>query len=433
MTGKDHYATLFFEPDGKKHGDFCMIEKDNGLYDIFIENDKTEDAVQGGFSYGNRYGLAFTRDGLRWEYQGTILRPGEKGAWDDRSLWAAHVIERDGEYVLLYSAIADRKDAILLTQQFGIAVSQDLKSWVKQPWNPVIKNTDTGKHYVPKSDNEFCWRDANLIHHEDGYLCILVAKDPSAPAGKNGCVGLLKTKNLLKWETLPPLFSPGKYSELETPRLNCIDGKWILLFGENTGTMSMRFALSETVLGKYSEPENNIFTPPQCYAGVMIELDGRWCFYHWIMDRNKGKNERYLAPPKLVGLADGFVFLKKDPRMDQFFDETPGDDVLAEINRSHDDKIRVRRKLGKGLRVKIASAHQEYSREISLAKDEQGVSVTETGTVAAEKRTFPISADELEIEFFFHDRFMEVYAGGCFVYALVLEKEFSQLDKIKIE
>jgi hypothetical protein len=355
------------------------------------------------------------------------------------SLWAMQVFEKDGEYLMIYSAISTAGNGSLRhpTQQFGMARSKDLRHWEAFDSNPVLKNTETGKYYYPKAFHRFCWRDANLFKVSDSYYCILAARDVDTPREISGCTALLKTDDFTRWEALPPLFSPGKYNEVETPHIQEIGGKWVLIFGENAHSMSMRFALSDSMLEGNAEPMLNVFTPAHCYAGMMIQRDGAWYFYHWMMDSVKGtkKRYRYMTPPKLVELKQDFVFLRKHPGLDDFFSEISGDDVLAGVAGASENRAVVRKKVeGDEVHIRIRSANERYSRNVFFTKTKHGLSVRDLtlNDRFNESRTIPLQLNGVLLEVFFEDVFMEVYADGYLVYSIVLEDKFSGLESVDI-
>ncbi len=431
-------AKLFFAPEGKKHGDFSFVEKDGKIYNIFIENDKDSEAVTEGVSHGNSFGLAVSEDGLEWKYLGKVKSPGRPGTWNDKSLWAMHVFKDDksDDYLMIYSAIstAEEKELRHPTQQFGMARSKDLREWQDLDENPVIKNTDTGKHYYPKNMHRFCWRDAN-IHKSDGnHVAILSASDITKPHELSGCTGLLKTQDFTEWEAMPPLFSPGRYREIETPHLYKIEGRWWLIYGENAHSMAMRFAVSDEKFGSYTEPELNVFTPAQCYAGIIFPWKGKHYFYHWIMDKVKGKNERYLSPPTEVDVTTGNLLLKKHAQLDTHYKQVPGDNLLQEIKDAEEQRAVYRKSCVAEQRIIIKSRNEDYNRRVFITNTPHGISVRDYdfNDRFNESRTTPIKAEEMELELYFEGRFLEVYANGYLIYNAVMEYKIEELEKIEI-
>lgn len=448
---------LFFAPENKKHGDFYLIDIDGTIHNIFIENEKTDAAVQAGLSHGNSYGRATSTDGLTWEYHGKVKEPGRAGEWNDKSLWACQVIAnpiqrtKPGKYLMVYTAIStnDPLGIHSPTQQAGMATSDDLKSWKDFEENPIIRNSFTGKHYYPKTMHRFCWRDANIHTTEEKdsegktsqvFYAIMAGSDITVPHELSGCSALFRSKDLLHWETLPPIFSPAKYREVETPhisRLDDQDGKerFVLIFGENAVSMSMRYAVADSLLGPYAEPELNVFTPAHCYAGVIFNFKGTDYFYHWIMDRNKGKNERYLTPPKPIELKDDVLLLKKHPQLDGNFTEVNHDCLLPEIKGLPEHRGKFTKQIpGGDTVIRIRSKDPKYSKNVFFTSTPAGLSIRDYNTDDRfnESRTIPIHKKELDIEVFIEDKFMEIYINGYFVYATVLSFNFDDIECVDV-
>jgi sucrose-6-phosphate hydrolase SacC (GH32 family) len=436
---------LFFAPENKKHGDFWLIEKDGVIHNIFIENSKDKIAETRNISHGNSYGLATSKDGFLWNYEGKIKEPGPKGSWNARTLWAMQVFKDNkthpGKYLMIYSAVADAKGPNHPYQQFGMASSDDLRSWKDFDENPIIKNTDTGVHYYPNTMHRFCWRDANIHKIKDSYYAILAAKDIASPYELAGCTALLKSDDLKNWDTQEPIFSPSTYREVETPHINKIGDKYFLIFGENERSMSMRFAVADNFFGPYVEPELNIFTPAQCYAGMIFNHKSKDLFYHWIMDKNHGKNERYLTPPKLVSIEDENLFLKLHPDIEPFFPEIDCKDILACIRKNDENRGRfILKGTGKETVLAIRNTDSRYSRNVFFTITGSGLSIRDLSMSDFEShgrfigsRTVPINIDSIELELFIEDKFLEIYINGYFVYATVLAFTLDDIKSIDID
>ena len=307
---------VFFQPSGRRLGDFDIVEKGGRLYCLFIDRAKKDMIPES--PVGNNYGLAVSSDGFNWKYEGSVFEG--KSGWNSGSLWALDVFSDQGEYKLLYSALEtlkgeDHHDG----QQVGLAISSDLKKWEDE--GVVISNDMTGEFYSPKGEGKFCWRDPYMFKVDSEYYCLLAARDVAKEHGVGGCVALFKSKNLRKWETLKPVFSPGKYGEVEVPSLYELDGKWFLLFGvcEQTDIFDMKYAKGDNPLGPFVEPEGNELLPTMCYMGKIVEFGGEKLLYHWVRNKKSDRTETYLAPPKIVVVEGEKLKLKKHPGLEKYW------------------------------------------------------------------------------------------------------------------
>ncbi len=353
----------FFKPEGKKIGDFSLFVKDNKLYCLFIEKTEEEE--------GNSYGLAESIDSFTWKYNGRILSPPTTG-----SLWAMDYFEN----MLFYSVVNDITGNPYPSQKVNMALSNGTGEFHK---TKMIISNNIKEYYYDKNSPKFCWRDPFIYKKEDTYYCLLAARDKSKPYEKSACVAQLKSTNLIDWTFLPPLFSPKKYWEIETPCIYWINGKQVLTYGTYDNGMSMKFIIGQ----KYVEPILNNFTPAYCYAGRIIKFNEEDLFYHWIRNPSKGKMATWLAPPKVVELKNNFLFLKKHPKVKTvpYFD----------------DKIILK------------------NQTISFTKTAAGISIAamDNKQEPLDLRTIPL--EEISLEIYEDDQFIEVYCGGYFVYAAV--------------
>ena len=296
-----------FAPPEKRFGDFTLFSKGDKYYCIFIENDKSTLPADDGFSVGNSLGLACSKDGIQWTYEGTVIKPEEQ--WKNRSLWAPCLLENGDSLVLLYSAISKYDKNPLLTQSVGLAHCTNLLDWKDYCNNPVITPPMTSEYYRGSKTQRLCWRDPYLFRLEDTYYCLLACSDIKKPLERSGCVGLLSSNNLIDWQEQEPLFSPSQYWEIETPAIYNYDGKWILLYGNYTNGHKMRYALSDSCFGPFHEPLQNTLAPSWCYCARIINGN---CYY-WVRNPKLGKVSTVLAPPKLLTLDGTTLSLHKHP------------------------------------------------------------------------------------------------------------------------
>lgn len=420
--------SLYFSPKNKRLGDFYLVQKDGKIYCIFIENKRSEIKKDQAITE-NSYGLACSEDGIKWKYTGRIKEP-SRSRWDNKSLWAMDILREKDKYLMLYSALGKTKGDPLSTQQIGLSSSSDLKSWKDVQKEPVITDQQTGKHYYPKNIQKFCWRDPEIIKAKNKYYCLIAAKDKNLPFGLSGCVGLLKSKDLKSWQTLPPIFSPGRYWEIETPHIYKIKGAYYLIFGEYVDGTSMRFATSKSLFGNYTEPRLNTFTPAMCYAGRIIKHNNKNLFYHWIRDKYSNKKESYLSPPKTIEIKNNILFLKKYSEIDKYFKLIPEKNLLAGIKKYNRVKT-IKKTRASNIVIKIVTENKEYSRIVSLTNTKQGISIRDYDSMykVNDLRTIPIKPKILNIETYAENKFLEIYINGYFAYAVIMESNVKNVKK----
>ncbi len=428
--------SLYFAPTNKKLGDFDLIKKDGKLYCIFIEKDKKKKEVVG--ETGNAYGLAVSKDGLFWRYLGTVMKPqAKKKKWNNGSLWAMDVFKKNHHYMMLYSAVQKHESDPHSTQQVGLASSIDLKKWKDERKAPVITKDQTKDTYYPKHLPQFCWRDPNVHKVGKTYYCLLAAKDKKRNYETSGCVALLKSEDLVNWETMKPLFSPGKYWELETPHAYKINNKWFLLFGENIVGIDVRYAASEALLGRYRELAFNTLTPSQSYAERITKVGKEYLFYHWIRDGNIGKKETYMAPPKIVETQGYRMFLKMHPELKKHFKKIKGKNIAAEIGTRKNKRGWLRKTTSKkGFSFDIKTKKPDYRKSVFVTKTNKGISVRayDINNQVKEMRVVPTRIkDRMVLDIFVEGRFLEAYVNDYFVYATTMERSLKNIKKIEIE
>lgn len=195
-------------------------------------------------------GYATTRDFVEFSYKGTVLEASKEAAvWDNSSIWSGctYFDKKENNYKLLYTSVS--KEENMSVQRMGVAVSSDLSTWTKKG---LISEPSRGKQWYETletinnpREQTVAWRDPFVFYNpKDGYhYALICARKNQGDPYKRGCIGLLKSKDLYNWETLPPIFSPDIFMQMEMPSLYSHqdkDGsvKWYLSFSVGEDDLS---------------------------------------------------------------------------------------------------------------------------------------------------------------------------------------------------
>jgi len=190
-----------------------------------------------------RVGQAVSDDLRTWEPGPRALEVGPAGAWDDRSIWTGSVARRpdDGGWAMLYTGVSAAEGGRI--QRVGLALSDDLVTWVKHPANPVIE-ADRSRYLGPNPDHhgELAWRDPCLVADPaGGWLALITAqaRDGVSRGGGPrgcGCLALARSTDLVRWTVGPPALHPGWAFHLEIPQVvETAPGRWLLLVNAEAG------------------------------------------------------------------------------------------------------------------------------------------------------------------------------------------------------
>lgn len=184
---------------------------------------------------GERTGLwdighAVSDDLVNWDYLGLALERGAPGEWDALKLATGSIIQRDGRYWMAYTGHPeDHRD--LAVQWVGMAASNDLITWEKQPGNPVTKPDPRWYEEVPSGQRPLAhWRDPFLLDLGDEVLCFTCARSLEGPVETRGTVSVSTSTDLRDWTVGPPLDVPRFAEELEVPQVYRVNGRWYLVF-----------------------------------------------------------------------------------------------------------------------------------------------------------------------------------------------------------
>lgn len=289
-----------FKPSFGDFRDFDIVKYKNKLWVVFITSPK-------GVDDSNSFGLASSKDGIRWKEEGIIMKPSKKG-FDSKSLWAMCLRKVSNKFVMYYSAIGAHGRN---KQSIGMAYSNNLKDWKRGINNPILRLEKNNEYYSDEIDERhhkypiekpILFRDPYFFRYkDDGYL-IFAAKVKDKDGIYNAGVGLAKKSNN-GFKFLPPILSPGKYRIVECPALYKVSKKWLLLFCDDDNGV-IRYAIGDNPFGSFKEGEFPVL-PKLNYVGRIVKWRKKYLFYsHGIC-----REGAYMAAPKVLGIKNDKITL----------------------------------------------------------------------------------------------------------------------------
>ena len=179
--------------------------------------------------YPGKIGHAVSGDLLHWQTLETVLLKGPAGSWNRGGTpLTGTVVRHEGRFYMFAGSSMPPG-----VQVIGVFVSDDLEHWEAHPGNPVL--TPRGPHYLacPQPGDPFPadWRDPCIVRDEDGlyhgYLCARLPEWSHEHTGAT--VAHVVSRDLLSWECLPPIASPGdRLRHAEIPDLFRIGDRYYL-------------------------------------------------------------------------------------------------------------------------------------------------------------------------------------------------------------
>lgn len=117
---------------------------------------------------------------------------------------------------------------------------------------------------------------------------LVTARANHGPPRERGVIGHARSEDLLHWEVLPPLTSPGHFGHLEVPQVVEMDGAATLVFSCHASEMSTArraevgsrgvWSVSgPSLLGPFDVSRAEPFDHPSLYAARLVQdRGGRW-------------------------------------------------------------------------------------------------------------------------------------------------------------
>jgi beta-fructofuranosidase len=181
-------------------------------------------------------GHASSEDLVHWEHHG-ILFDSDPGDPLNSCLSTGSVCRFGDRWIMAFLRNHNQPDS-----RTGYAESKDLHSWKRIP---EASTGIDGVQYTRRGSRAFKnprWRDPFLFVEDDWLYQLTTAAVEDAPEDADGVVGVMRTRDLLEWETLPPLITPRLGMDLECPKLYRIDGRYHLIVSLFNVLQSPEFA-----------------------------------------------------------------------------------------------------------------------------------------------------------------------------------------------
>lgn len=302
--------------------DFWLVE-DEGVHHIFY--------LQAPRSLGDpdlrhwhaSIGHAVSVDLVDWEVQPDALGPGPAGSWDDYTTWTGSVIAHEGSWHMFYTGTSRHEGGKV--QRVGRAVSDDLISWRRQP--PVLEAGGGYEKLSARVWHDEAWRDPWVVRHEEVFHCYVTARVDQGDPLARGVVGHLRSRDLVRWETLEPVTEPLGMGQLEVPQLIQIGERWYLVFcsdldtqagwrrrrGPGTGTY---YLVGDGPDGPFRQIGEGVIEADRdgrTYAGRLHRLGDDLVFLAWNRIGPDGRFVGTINDPRRVRILDDGRLCLADP------------------------------------------------------------------------------------------------------------------------
>lgn len=218
-----------FRPVSGNVADFGVAEMEGEYHFFYIERRLVEGTP---FYPGNEiyFGHASTRNFLDWEVHEPVMliRP---DTWEGAHVWAPCILKRGRTYVMAYTGVNRH-----ISQNIGLAFSEDLFDWQRWKGNPISPCKDKAWSFWREDSISSC-RDPHIFEHEGR---IWIAYTANTREGAT-CIALCSSEDLENWEDHGPIlvgptdgYEPrldGGHVQgsLESANLLTRNGKWYLI------------------------------------------------------------------------------------------------------------------------------------------------------------------------------------------------------------
>jgi beta-fructofuranosidase len=242
------------------------------------------------------FGHSSTPDFVTWTTHQAALAC-TPGAWDESHVWAPYVFrdERLGRWVMLYTGL-NRFDC----QQIGVAYSDDLLGWTKEPANPVFRPAYVDWLQYSLSTGSAC-RDPHVRVEDDDYVLYTTIAARDGRVGVAGCV----SRDLVTWERPWPVYltalgtSVPRQVESAAVHRDREGDRYLLFYTQNAGTHVVAGDNSRDFMGRAPK----MIWETVAAVEVVGRLPGRWLVAGYRQRRSAGAYRLFLGSLDLAALA----------------------------------------------------------------------------------------------------------------------------------
>jgi hypothetical protein len=255
--------------------DFSIIRDRDGIWHLF--------SITGELAAGHDWMLSgqertfshsSSADLRHWTYHRPVLSvtndlyPDGKEHYQNRNIWAPHVIRRDGTYFMFYTSVNDH-----VSQSISLATSPDLEHWTPHPRNPVF----TLENLTWADWARDRWADCRdpMVLEDDGHYYLYVTAH-AAEGSPRGLVAVADSTNLIDWKN--PRIALRHQHACESPQVWKQNGNYFMTTSAaGSGTWTSRFPDRGWQPAEFPRPpvremEKYVQTSPS-YAEETVELD----------------------------------------------------------------------------------------------------------------------------------------------------------------
>lgn len=297
---------IFFKPPVGWFGDpFPYYE--NGTFYIYYLQD-----WRGIHPYLHPFHLVTTTDISSFNYEGEMLPVGLSSA-QDAALCTGSIIKskENGVYYMFYAGHKSNNDPNTPTQAVLLALSRDLKNWIKDETFYLSINANGYNR------NDF--RDPYVFFDEDTNMYKMIVT--TQKDGK-GTLALYTSSDLHSWVLQEPFFT-----EPSVPILECADlfkeGNWWYLIYSNVNDRKVHYRYSESQNGPWITPANSALDGIAYYAGKTASDGISRYIFGWCPTRiGDGAEDQWggsLVTHRIVSQEDGKLKVTIPPAMDNKF------------------------------------------------------------------------------------------------------------------
>ena len=265
---------LFFRPADGFVGDVIPFFHD-GLFHAFYLRAPLGPIRRG--ANHTAYAHAVSRDLVRWEEWPDAIAPGPPGAPDDVACWTGCVVEHDGRFLLFYTGYPGKGRP----QSVCLAMSDDLRTWTKDPGNPVVVADE--RWYEPTD-----WRDPFVFRDDETgeFRMLLAGRTREGPRHRRGCLALAASSDLRHWEVRAPIWQPRLVHTHECPDVFRWGDGWALVYSEFSDEHTTRHRMADTLDGPWRTPVVDSFDTRAHYAAKTVTDGKRRFLLGWLPTRD---------------------------------------------------------------------------------------------------------------------------------------------------
>ncbi|MCD2347568.1 glycoside hydrolase family 32 protein [Clostridium guangxiense] len=228
------------------------------------------------------WGHAVSKDLVHWKHLPIALFPSNE-LGERHCFSGCAAVNNEGVPTIIYTSIGeDNRNAKVGAEQWMAVSHDDMLTWEKYKFNPIMKPGIHGKMNIEEWRDPFVWKENEVWYMVLGGSC-----------EDKGCVLIYSSHDLQNWKFLNKMFEAPNFRFLECPNMIKFGEKYVLVYSPSSivryhvGTLNKDFTFTSEYEGILDNSGYDGFYAPN----TLMNSSERKIMWGWMTETSRGEFE----------------------------------------------------------------------------------------------------------------------------------------------